>query len=114
MEALSRAGGLVLGESRVHVAVGDVGELPSAEVAVPIEKVNRARRARKATDIRPTKTPRLPRLGKDLVASAPYPVSAIGLVSNDASILLPPVILRPARSRHYKGDGPDTRSSSWS
>lgn len=105
MQALSRAGGLVLGESRVQVVVGDVGELPSAGMAVQIEHVSRARKARKAIGIRLTKTLRLPRLGKEFVAPSRWPVAPIRLVPNDASILLPPVILRPARSRHYRDMG---------
>jgi hypothetical protein len=71
MEALSRADGLVAGESRVQVVVGDIGELPSAGIAVPIEKVSRARRATQATGVRPSRTLRLPRLAKLVVASSP-------------------------------------------
>jgi hypothetical protein len=77
MEALSRAGGLVAGERRVQVAAGNVGELAPAAITVATEKVSEARTARRAT-------------GNRLMASSPCLVSPFGLMSDDATTLLPP------------------------
>jgi hypothetical protein len=54
MDALSRAGGLVAVKCRVQVAVGNVGELAPAGIAVAIEKVSETRTARRATGNRLT------------------------------------------------------------
>ncbi|MGP8223659.1 MAG: hypothetical protein ACLQQM_11685, partial [Acidimicrobiales bacterium] len=77
MEALSRAGGLVAGERRVQVAAGNVGELAPAAITVATKKVSEARTARRAT-------------GNRLMASSPCLVSPFGLMSDDATTLLPP------------------------
>jgi hypothetical protein len=54
MEPLSRAGGLVTGERRVQLAVGNVGELAPAVITVATEKLSEARTARRATGNRLT------------------------------------------------------------
>ncbi len=114
MEALSRAVGLPLGESRVHVAEGEAGELAPAGIAAPVEKVNRARRASNATGDRITETGHVADLGRDPTTSRPSAVSRIGPVSNDAVILPPPVTVRLPAPGTRREVGPDTRPVSWS
>ena len=93
MEPLSRAGGLVTGERRVQLAVGNVGELAPAVITVATEKLSEARTARRAT-------------GNHLMASSPCLISRFGLMSDDATTLLAPVHFRFARSRRRRETEP--------